>query len=151
MIIFLAFSVILVTLVLQGLTLPSLIRALGLAGGPQKYPEENEARRTILEAALKYLDEIRDHSKPGFAEVYDDLSQHYRSHLATLNEDGEGAQDGRGTQFYYRYLEVSRKLLKIERDTAVQLRNQRRISDEFLREVERELDLGEARLIAKHG
>jgi monovalent cation/hydrogen antiporter len=151
MIIFLAFSVILVTLVLQGLTLPPLIRALGLAGGTPQHPEEKEARRTILEAALNYLDEVRAKAKPELVEVYDDLSQHYRSRLATLNEDGQATDGGIGPQSYIRYLEVTRKLLRIERQTAVRLRNERRISDELLRELERELDLGEARFLAKGG
>ncbi len=150
MIIFLAFSAILVTLVLQGLTLPPLIRALGLAGGTLQHPEEKEARRSILEAALSYLDEVRDQAKPDLVEVYDDLSQHYRARLATLNQDGQ-AGDGIGPQFYNRYIEVSRKLLRIERQTAVRLRHERRISDELLRELEHELDLGEERFLAKQG
>src|SRR5215468_3772694 len=54
LIIFLAFSVILVTLVLQGLTLPPLIRALGLAGAPIRNTEEDEARRIILGAAISH-------------------------------------------------------------------------------------------------
>jgi CPA1 family monovalent cation:H+ antiporter len=151
MIIFLAFSVILVTLVLQGLTLPPLIRALGLAGDTLQHSEEKEARRAILEAALNYLNEIRDQAKPELVEVYDDLSQHYRSRLATLNEDGQAAGDGISPQFYNRYLEVSRKLLKVERQTAVRLRHERRISDELLRELERELDLSESRFSASQG
>jgi monovalent cation/hydrogen antiporter len=146
MIIFLAFSVILVTLVLQGLTLPALIRALGLAGAPASQPEEQEARRTILEAALQYLDEIREKTKPELAEVYADLSQHYRVRLASLGEDGSVSADGIGPQFYKRYVEVSRKLLNVERQAAVKLRNERRISDELLRELERELDLSESKL-----
>src|SRR5262249_58218039 len=61
MIIFLAFSAILVTLVLQGLTLPPLIRALGLAGASASHSaEEEEARRTILTAALQHLDDLRE-------------------------------------------------------------------------------------------
>jgi len=57
MIIFLAFSVILVTLVLQGLTLPPLIRALGLAGVSTPHPEENEARsRHPAKPQLTYLE-----------------------------------------------------------------------------------------------
>ncbi len=151
MIIFLAFTVILVTLVLQGLTLPPLIRALGLAGGTLQHPEEKEARRAILEAALNYLNEVRDQAMPELVEVYDDLSQHYRSRLATLNEDGQAPGDGISPQFYNRYLEVSRKLLKVERQTAVRLRHERRISDELLRELERELDLSESRFLAGQG
>ena len=143
MIIFLAFSAILVTLVFQGLTLPPLIRALGLAGASASHStEEEEARRTILTAALKYLQEVREDTKPKLAEVYDELSQHYRARLASLNGD---SNDGLAPAFYNQYVEVSRKLLKIERQTAVRLRNERRISDELLRELEHELDLSESK------
>jgi Na+/H+ antiporter len=144
MIIFLAFSAILVTLVLQGLTLPPLIRALGLAGASAS-PEEQDARRTILQAALQYLDEIRQQGKPELLEVCDDLSRHYRARLADLSENGGAPADGMGPEFYKHYVEVSRKLVKIERQTAVQLRNERRISDELLRELERELDLSDSK------
>jgi monovalent cation/hydrogen antiporter len=145
MIVFLAFSAILVTLVLQGLTLPPLIRVLGLAGASASHStEEEEARRTILKAALQYLEEVRENAKPELAEVYDDLSQHYRARLASLNEDNSA--DGLAEAMSYnQYVELSRKLLKIERQTAVQLRNERRISDELLRELEHELDLSESK------
>jgi CPA1 family monovalent cation:H+ antiporter len=147
MIVFLAFGAILVTLVLQGLTLPPLIRVLGLAGAAGRHPEEQAARRTVLEAALQYLDKGREKSPPELVEVYDDLSQHYRSRLASLNEDGNASDGEIGPEFYNHYVEISRKLLKVERQTAVQLRNERRISDEFLRELERELDLTESKFI----
>jgi CPA1 family monovalent cation:H+ antiporter len=47
---------------------------------------------------------------------------------------------------YDRYLQVSRRLLSAERQTAVRLRNEGLINDEVLRKVERELDLTEMRL-----
>lgn len=143
MIIFLAFSAILVTLVLQGLTLPPLIRALGLSGASaSRSTEEEDARRTILTAALKYLEDAGENAKPELAEVYNDLSQHYRARLDSLNEGADGLA---ALTFHNQYVEVSRKLLNIERQTAVHLRNERRISDEFLRELERELDLSESK------
>jgi CPA1 family monovalent cation:H+ antiporter len=148
MIIFLAFSAILVTLVLQGLTLPPLIRALGLAGAAESNPEEQDARRTILQSALQYLDDSREKSRPALIEVYDDIAQHYRSRLASLSADGTLSVNGIGAEFHKQYVEVSRKLLKIERQTAVRLRNERRISDELLRELERELDLTESKFAA---
>ncbi len=148
MIIFLAFSAILVTLVLQGLTLPPLIRALGLAGTPESNPEEQDARRAILQSALQYLDETRERMKPDLIEVYDDIAQHYRSRLASLSEDGTLSVDGIGADFHKQYVEVSRKLLKVERQTAVRLRNERRISDELLRELERELDFTDSKFAA---
>jgi monovalent cation/hydrogen antiporter len=154
MIIFLAFSVILVTLVLQGLTLPPLIRGLRLAGGALQHPEEKQARRAILQAALNYLNQAREQAEPEFVEVYDDLSGHYRSRLATLQEEEENSQtpaDGIDPKLYNRHLELSRKLLAVERQTAIRLRYERRISDEFLRELERELDLSESRFMTRQG
>ena len=87
LIIFLTFSVILVTLVLQGLTLPPLVRALGLAGVAGRNYEEEEARRIILEAALGYLEKTRAEDGSDLDEIYDDLEQHYRHRLATLKGD----------------------------------------------------------------
>src|SRR5277367_2663069 len=62
LIVFLAFCVIFVTLVLQGLTLPALIRGLGLAGTEEMDPEEIEARRIVLKSAIGYLEEERKSS-----------------------------------------------------------------------------------------
>jgi len=147
-IIFLAFSVILVTLVLQGLTLPPLIRALGLAGatsGPVS--EEIEARRAILQAALGYLEKLRTGAIDEGADIYEDLSQQYRRRLANLAQARDASLDD--TDSYKRFNDLSRELLGVERRTAVSLRNQRRISDELLRRIEHELDLGEVRLAPK--
>ncbi len=58
--IFLTFCVIFVTLVLQGLTLPPLIRFLGLAGVTEDNLEEQAARRAMIEAALAYLEHTRE-------------------------------------------------------------------------------------------
>jgi monovalent cation/hydrogen antiporter len=149
MIIFLAFSVILVTLVLQGLTLPPLIRALGLAGVSESNTEEKEARRSVIEAALEHLEKSRAKDGPETVEVYEDLAEHYRHRLAILSDAAEAGEDTAGTVFYRRFIDLSRELLHVERRTALRLRNERRISDELLRELEHELDLNEARLAAK--
>src|SRR5690348_7927871 len=143
LIIFLTFSVILVTLVLQGLTLPALIRKLGLAGDSQPHSKEGEARRLVLEKALEYLHKHREKDEPEFAGVYDDLVQHYRQRLASVN--GE-AEDGVSGEQYGRYLVLSRELLEVERKTALELRNRGQIDSEIAREIEQELDLGETRL-----
>jgi CPA1 family monovalent cation:H+ antiporter len=143
LIIFLAFSVILVTLVLQGLTLPPLIRALGLAGATGRNTEEEEARRAILKAALRRLDTVRESESADFAKVFDDLELHYRDRLAMLTEEEEEANSAR----HRRFVELSRELIQVERQNAIRLRNEGRINDEMLRQIERELDLAEARLL----
>jgi CPA1 family monovalent cation:H+ antiporter len=143
LIIFLAFSVILVTLHLQGLTLPSLIRALGLAGAASRDTEEEEARRAILETALRRLEEARENDMSGYAEVFDNLEFHYRNRLAHLTEEEAGVLSERNRRF----VELARELLQVERRTAIRLRNEDRINDELLRQLELELDLIEARFL----
>ena len=148
MIVFLAFSVILVTLVLQGLTLPHLIRWLGLSGTTGPDTEEEDARRVILEAALEYLEQSQKADKPEYIEIYKDLTHHYRARLATV-AGTETLGDAPNPAEYRRHIELSRDLLRVERQTAVRLRNQGRINDESLRKLEHELDLSEAHLLAK--
>jgi monovalent cation/hydrogen antiporter len=146
LIIFLTFSAILVTLVFQGLTLAPLTRALGLAGAASSIKEEEEeARRVILETALRRLNEFRKNEEAEFARVHDDLELHYRDRLATLTEKEADTNSAR----YGRYVELSRELIQVERRTAIRLRNERRINDELLHQLERELDLSEARLLTE--
>jgi Na+/H+ antiporter len=147
LIVFLTFCVILVTLVFQGLTLPPLIRMLGLAeiSGP-KY-EEQEARRLVVQAAQERLEEIRRSDASGFAEVYDDLAQHYTHRFASVG--GLGQDEGHAhAEHYLQYLDLSRTLLDVERQAVLRLRDEGRVTDETLREMEYELDLDETRLIA---
>jgi CPA1 family monovalent cation:H+ antiporter len=148
MIVFLAFSVILVTLVLQGLTLPPLIRWMGLAGAAGPDTEEEDARRVILQAALKYLEENEKNDKPEYVEIYRDITHHYRTRLATV-AGAETLGDVSAPGQYKRHIELSRELLRVERQTAVRLRNQGRINDESLRKLEHELDLSDAHLLSK--
>lgn len=149
-IIFLTFAVILVTLVLQGLTLPSLIRALGLAGISTSNHEEVNARRLMAEAALSHLELVRSRADSVTDEAYDDIERHYRRRLATLDHEDARAEAG-DENFYQNYVALSRELLGIERKTAVELRNQRQIGDELLRELEHELDLGELKFQRRRG
>ena len=145
-IMFLTFSVILVTLVLQGLTLPYVIRGLGLAGTSDVNREEQDARRLMVEAALAYLEQTRDNAGGAEDEVCDDLSRHYRRRLAALERSDGAAAEAAHPDFDKKFAALSRELLKVERRTVVELRNQRRIGDELLRELEYELDLGELKL-----
>jgi Na+/H+ antiporter len=143
LIIFLAFSVILVTLVLQGLTLPWLVRVFGLAdqGGPNI--EEEAARRQILEAALAYLADEREKDTVEFDSIYEDLAGHYRHRLTDII--GKDDTDSHvGPEHHQRLSRISSELLRLERRTAVRLRNEGRINDETLRQLEHELDLREA-------
>jgi monovalent cation/hydrogen antiporter len=146
LIVFLTFSVILVTLVLQGLTLPPLIRALGLCGTrADSEDEEEEARRVITSSALAYLEGLRGSDTAEFAAVYDDISHRYARRLAVLSKESSD-NDALSGKELTRYRKLLSELLRLERRTAVQLRNDGRINDEVLRKLEHELDLSETRL-----
>ena len=145
LIVFLTFCVICVTLVLQGITLPPLIRALGLAGASGPDCEEQEARRIAIEAAVSHLEDAKERDSPEAAALYEDLTGHYRHRLAAL-QDGDGKQGDKAQ--HERHVDLSLEALRVERETAIRLRDEGRINDEVLRRLERELDLSESRIVA---
>jgi Na+/H+ antiporter len=142
LIIFLTFSVIFVTLVLQGLTLPPLVRALGFASTPERNEEEESARRQMIQTALAYLRTSREAHEDEFAAVYDDLENHYGHRLHALS--GEETEQPADSANHRKHTELVRELLAVERQTAVRLRNENRINDDTLRQLEHELDLRES-------
>lgn len=143
LIVFLAFCVILVTLVLQGLTLPWLVRVLGVADRAGPNVEEEAARREILEAALAYLADEREKDSAEFDAIYEDIAGHYRHRLTDVIGKDD-ADSNIGPEHHKRLSRISRELLRLERQTAVRLRNEGRINDETLLQLEHELDLREA-------
>lgn len=139
---FLTFSVILVTLVLQGLTLPRLIRALKLSDAGKPNVEEREARRAMLQSALQRLEEMRSNDQPEFNSAYDNLAQLYHHRLASVPGDEARSVS---TGLTHRYQTISSALREVERATVVGMRNRHEISDHVLRTLERELDLLDVR------
>jgi Na+/H+ antiporter len=140
-IVFLTFCVIFVTLVLQGITLPPLVRALGLAGAAGPNCEEREARRIVTEAAVSHLEDARQRDSEESAAIYDDLVRHYRQRLASL-QPRAGSRDDAAE--HDRQLGLSLEAMRVERETVIRLRDEGRINDEVLRRIERELDLSES-------
>jgi len=143
LIVFLTFSVVVFTIVVQTLTLAPLIRLLGIEGGIGIGCEERDARRIALNAALDHLERERLQDRPEYGALYDDIAQHYRDTLQAVDTNAE--QDPRALH-HRRYRTLSRELLDVQRRTVLGLRNQGRINDEVLRHVEHELDLESARL-----
>jgi Na+/H+ antiporter len=144
LIVFLAFCVILVTLVLQGLTLPALIRRLGLAAPTGMEREEREARRIAVGEAIAYLEEARKQRGGEFSHVYDDVIDRYAHRLAAVSTVHVG-DDGHGAEMYSQMRTVAEGAIQRERRAMIRLRDEGRISDDVLRTVERELDLEESR------
>lgn len=142
-IIFLTFCLILTTLVGQGLTLPPLIRALGLAGSEQN-SEELKARQNMICAALEAL-RMRSEKAGADRDMLDFLRLYYQRRLALLNGQIQDAHDGTDTNRARDDWDLARRLRDVERRTALDLRNRGEIDDELLRDLERELDFLDAR------
>ncbi|SFS13531.1 sodium/proton antiporter, CPA1 family [Granulicella pectinivorans] len=142
---FLAFSVILVTLVVQGLTLPPLIRWLGLAKPEGMEEEEREARRMGLGAAIETLKKGKDADGDRFEHVYEDLLHRYQHRLAAVG--GVEGSEQMDAATYKRLREIAAGAVRAERREAIRMRDEGRISDDTLRKLEREMDLQEIRYL----
>jgi monovalent cation/hydrogen antiporter len=145
LILFLTFTVILVTLVVQGLSLPLVIRWLGVKDDGSMEKEEREARLKANQAALARLNEIGER-EPAKADALQRLRVEYEDHIRQV----EGAElENAGTPlrlFSSEFERLSHEALQVERQTILKLRNEDAIADEVLRRIQRDIDLAEARL-----
>ena len=145
LILFLTFSVIIATLVVQGLTLPWVVRWLGVRDDGSAAREEHHARLKANRAALDHLnsfmeDEGRDSS------ASQRLRIEYEDRIRQLELTGPHQDDDGGGIYSTDYDRLARAILQVERNTLLSLRNERIINDEILRIVQRDIDLAEAHL-----
>ncbi len=145
LIIFLTFAVILATLVGQGLTLPWLIRRLGLQRDDSETQEELRGRLRTTDVALARLEELaaEEWTRDDTVERMRGLYQLRRRRLKA--RDGSLADDGTEDRSLA-YQRLVRELLEAQHREIVLLRNQGQISNEVMRRIEHDLDLEDSRL-----
>jgi monovalent cation/hydrogen antiporter len=147
LLIFLAYCVVLFTVVVQGLTLPALIRRLGVVDdGSEEEAEEHAARIAAAEAALEALDALasEDWTHDDSIERMRGMYGFRRRRFATLSgdlEDEDGIVDR--SMAYQRLLA---EVIEAQRAAILDMRNKGDISSEVMRRIERDLDLEETRL-----
>jgi CPA1 family monovalent cation:H+ antiporter len=146
-IIFLTFSLILVTLVFQGLSLPWVVRALKLTAPDAGLCEESRARHILLETAIGFLKERRDSARgESNGHIYDDLVHQYEHKITEIEQCGPDgtmpSESSAGVTMAGVLLETIRR----ERQQLNALREAGRIEDSVHRKLERELDLSESKL-----
>ena len=147
--IFLTFCVIVSTLLLQGLSLPWLIRTFGIdREGRQERAEaghqEIEARRQAAEAALALLAARRkEGAYPEF--LIDRMEDQYRYRSAQFRAHLDGDHDGAVQNGTHRF-NMQTELIETERKVMLDLRKSGAIDDDILRRLEKDLDLQEMRL-----
>lgn len=145
LIIFLTFAIILVTLVLQGLTLRPIILLLKLKVEGEDDAEEAQARLKSARAGLKRLNQLADKSW-ATASVVNDLRERYehRTHrLGADNPADDTRLDQRNTDAYRR---LRLAMINAERAKLIQLRDRGEISDDVMRRIQRDLDFEEVLL-----
>jgi CPA1 family monovalent cation:H+ antiporter len=154
MIVYLTFCLIVTSLVLQGLTMPSLIRLMAIDSTNDEEREERQARRRLVEDVLRYLNRRRVQERFDAA-VVTEMSSLYERRLRALPiEELEVDEVGSRTQRHALLLEI----LQVERESLIRLRDDAAISDDVVRVIQRDLDLLEShvhtgsapRILAQH-
>src|SRR5919197_473179 len=145
LIIFLTFCVILGTLVLQGLSLPALIRAMRIEPDHTEEEEDARARIRAAEAALARLEELttEDWVRDDTAERLRGLYGFRVNRFSSRFDDGGDGGIEEQSQAYQR---LRRELLDAERAAVTQLGRAGEISGDVVNRVRRDLDLEDARL-----
>jgi monovalent cation/hydrogen antiporter len=146
-IIFLTFGLIIVTLVLQGLSLPWLVRRLKLAEPNTQFCEEGEARRLLLQAAIEFLGErkLSVQEEEG-THLYEDLLHHYEHKITEIERCGPDESVRKSAPGVITMNHVLLDTIRREREELNLLRAAGRIGDNVHRVLEHELDLSESRL-----
>jgi monovalent cation/hydrogen antiporter len=147
LILFLTFALILVTVVGQGLTLPYLIRRLGVReDGAEEAAEESRARYVAARAALDRIDELAgedwtiDDTIERLRKLYEFRQRRVKVQTGKI-EDADGIEERS-----FAYQRLMHELYTSQRRAVVQLRNDGEISNAVMHRIERELDLEESRL-----
>jgi CPA1 family monovalent cation:H+ antiporter len=161
LLIFLTISVILVTLVGQGLTFPSVLRVLRIHGDSAEEQEEASAREVATQAARDRIEELAA-DWPDHLPLIDTLRAQY-AHRASHFDDRGSATDGQGQptdsggrsdaasaaeQELIEHRAIRHAVIEAERGAIIDLRDRDEISDDVLRRIERDLDLEELRMEA---
>lgn len=146
-IIFLTFALIVVTIVGQGLSLPFIVRALKLERPRRWSDEEAVARMEAAQSALDRIDEMEAEeraSEKQLQRLRDLYRAHFRMCQAVLG--GEDPEAAAREQRIADYGGLRRELIGIEREELLALRGSSRLRHETMRQIERDLDLEEARI-----
>ena len=142
-IVFCAFVVTVGTLLLQGLSLPLVIRGLGFRGDEERTDAlaEAQVQHAAAQAAVRRLDEVAGQEE-GTPEHVVGRLRLMAEHRGNAAWERLGRQEAESPAAAYRRLR--RTMLEAEREVFVQARDEGRIDDEVLVRVLRELDLEEA-------
>jgi CPA1 family monovalent cation:H+ antiporter len=139
--IFIAFVVVAVTLLLQGLTLPAVVNALGVSAGNEHDEMEQDLMRRANEAGLRRLDELREAD-----EVRADAIDHVQEgaerlwRALGLSDDGTRTPDYDDAERARAISEVREEMLEAAREAVLEARSESGTDPTVVDAVLRRLD-----------
>jgi CPA1 family monovalent cation:H+ antiporter len=140
-------TVITLTLLRQGLTLPWLIRSIRLGTDVELREEEARARQRLVEAATRRIDQLYP-VWPGHRPLLDRLRDTYRHRSEHADRQRNPSDPDEEDRELIEHREIRRTVIDAEREALLRLRAEGAIDDDVLRDLERELDLEERRMDA---
>ena len=145
LVIFLAFAVVVFTVVVQGLTLPALIRKLDFYDDGRMEQKEAKARILAAKAAIERIEQLREEEwvRPDSADRMRGLYEFRIRRFRARFDDGD---DGSIDEQSAAYQRLRRMILDAERTEVYRLRRAGTIDDPTMHRIERDLDLEDARL-----
>ncbi|WP_444950701.1 Na+/H+ antiporter [Micromonospora ureilytica] len=143
LIIFVTALVIVLIMLLQGTTLPLVVRWAGLSGDPERVDETRNARRRATEVGLAALPQVAAEVGAQADSVHR-LEAEYQRHLTDLNEGGGNTAEERRLERRLRLGVLAHKRREVTR-----LRDNREIDDLVLQELQAALDNEEIRLLGR--
>jgi CPA1 family monovalent cation:H+ antiporter len=144
-IIIFTFAVILVTLIVQGLTLPRVISWLQFGSQPATEPEEIKARLAMAATAVHYLQSLEDPDEAkgkAIAHLYNIYGETIETPTSKLSEPADHSQ----TRFLGNVVSLELAIVKQQRARLIELRDKGEITDDVLRRFQSILDLKESQL-----
>jgi CPA1 family monovalent cation:H+ antiporter len=145
LIVFLTFAVIFFTLVVQGLSLPALIRGLGVSDGGAEADEEVRARLVATKAAIEQIDALageewtRDETVERMRALYEYRKRRFAARAGKIEDDGYEDRS-------LAYQQMLQLVLGAQREALLRMRSDGKLSNEVMNRILRELDLEESRL-----
>jgi CPA1 family monovalent cation:H+ antiporter len=151
LVLFLAYAVVVLSLAGPGLTIAPLVRRLGLSQSDERRRDDARARLRLVHAALERLEEA---SRSGDVDIPPDrvvqrLRERYESRLERLEARLDDDEDAERGVDHRQASALQASMLEAERDVLREMQTERAVPADLLRELERELDVDEARAQAR--
>ncbi len=142
LILFITFTVILLTLVIQGLTLPALIRWINPPDDDHALPKEDQERKVrkkLLHESMRFLDEEHQAALASNSAVKKMREELEELHLLTSGKDGTQEEKEE-------YLTISLRLIDYQREVLNDLNKDYATDHEVIRKFHELLDVEEEKL-----